>query len=332
MRARFSLFALAFFAASVASASKLVIVSDQPKAIKARDIAALFRATPPYSLMKDLSIKVIQTSTAKLGCQSSAPSAFDVMAVTTQDADADELLRLAESRDRRAQITRGLRALGLPPSCSDKGGLPTRLITCDSPQSQAYLAALKRTEKANYVVVVKDDARYGGSGGPYPVVTSGSPSAMAIHELMHRLGFADEYGYYTPCEADIYCPLQSDTSISPSGYGSLPATAYNVTLFNERARYASNADVRKAHAKNVPWLASIDAKTDLISAAGKLGTPAAGKIGIYRAIVCDKASQTMESWQSTSEPTIMKTLGTTYIPKNYWPIIAKSLGTHITEP
>lgn len=220
----------------------------------------------------------------------------------------------------------------LPPSCGgDNGGVPTRLISCDTPQTMAFIGALKKTEKASYAEIVLTDSRYGGSGGEYPVITTGSPAAMAIHELMHRLGFADEYGYYNACEADIYCPAgANDDIISPSGYGALPTTAFNIAAFQSLPSYPSSAAVLSSHANLIPWASDIEARTALTTN-GKLGSPTKVATGIYRAIVCDLATTKMETWQSTSSPTIMKTLATTYIPEAYWHVIAKSLGTTISK-
>jgi hypothetical protein len=308
-----------------ASATTLLIVTDQPNAVRAREVRALFQNTEPYSLMKDLKLKVIQTTPTKLGCELAAPSVEDVSSTASNDDEA--LLARSESRERTVSITSAL-----PPSCSVQPGPGpiTRLISCDTPQTNSYLAALQRTERAQFAIVVVTDPRYGGSGGQRPVMTTGSPAAMAMHELMHQLGFADEYAYISACEADIYCTAGADDTKSASGYGALPGTSFNVAAFNARPSYSSNEDARRAHAKQVPWISSIAPRTNIISN-GKLGTPrTSGATGVYRAIVCDKATDHLETWQPVAVDTIMKTLSTTRIPKTYWPTIAKSLGTHIT--
>jgi hypothetical protein len=188
-----------------------------------------------------------------------------------------------------------------------------------------------KTEKASIAIVVKADSRYGGSGGKRPVITTASPASMAIHELMHQLGFADEYAYISACEADIYCPAGVSDSKSPSGFGNLPGTSYNVAAFNARSSYASSDDARRAHAKSIPWFSFIPTKASLITH-GKLGSPSTGMAaGLYRAIVCDKATQRRDTWQAVSESTIMKTLSTTRIPKAYWPTLARSLGTTLPK-
>lgn len=305
------------------NATTLLVVTDQPKAAKAQEVATLFRTTEPYSLMKDLKVKVIQTSAAKLGCNAAAASASDIIA-SDKDAWNDDLLAKSEWRDR---ATHGLM---LPPSCNDKETPISRLISCDTPQANAYLGALAKTEHTKFALIVKTDARYGGSGGTYPVITTGSPATMAVHELMHQLGFADEYSYYNACEADIYCDDSGGDYTSASGYGSLPGTSFNVAMFNARSSYASSQEARNDHAKQIPWLAQIDAKTP-ITTNGKLGTaPASNETGLFKTIVCDRASKRLDTWSPTTDTTIMRTLATTHIPKDYWPTIAKSLGTHIT--
>lgn len=309
-------------ALSAQAKTTILIVTDQPKAAKAQEVASLFRTTEPFSLMKDLKLKVIQTNPAKLGCQAAPLSAFDFVAVS--DSNQEELLARSEWRDQVVRI-----AATLPPSCSNKDNPISRLITCETPQANAYLNALKKTEKAQQIIVVKTDARYGGSGGVRPVITTGSPASMAIHELMHQLGFADEYAYLNACEADIYCDANAIDYKSPSGFGALPGTAFNIASFNAKTSYSSNSDVRKTHGSQIPWLSFIDTKTDLTTG-GQLGTPKTGQVGLYRSGVCDKSTDRHDTWQSTTDVTIMKTLSTTKIPKDYWPTIAKSLGTHVT--
>ncbi len=315
--------------ASPAHATKVLLVTDQVKALKAREVSKLFAATEPFSKMKDLEFEVIQTTPRRLGCTVAPQSLSEEKEVSA--LSDEELLARAESRDRLADIHNFTKAVqSLPPSCNEKdGGVPTRLISCQSSVTKSYIQGLLKSERAALAIIVKDEARYGGSGGETPVITTGSPASMAIHELMHRLGFADEYGYYNSCEADIYCDQQSGDFTSKSGYGFLPGTSFNVALFNARASYSSSSEVRRTHGPKVPWLSSISSSTKLLTNS-KLGTPDSGKVGIYRAIVCDKATKKLETWQSTSEPTIMKTLSTTYIPKPYWNTLAKSLGTKIT--
>jgi hypothetical protein len=328
----FTAFSLAYgllTSATLAHATTLLIVTDQTKAVKAQEVAALFRTTPPFSRMPDLTLKVIQTSPTKLGCQI-AP-----LTVTAQELNLSQQSvrseNLLEQSEWHSPARKNLMAESLPTSCDQKSAPIARLISCDTPRSTRYLAALAKTEKAKYIVVAVTESRYGGSGGTYPVITTGSPASMAIHELMHQLGFADEYSYTNACEADMYCATKTYDSTSPSGYGLLPGTSFNVAAFNALSNYGSNADVRKAHSKVIPWLSLIAASTDLTNA-GKLGSVSkADEIGLFRSIVCDKATKHLETWQSTTDVTIMQSLSTTYIPNDYWPTIAKSLGTTIKK-
>ncbi|MGG2352376.1 hypothetical protein ACE4Z7_24550, partial [Salmonella enterica] len=79
-----------------------------------------------------------------------------------------------------------------------------------------------------------------------------------------QLGFADEYQYSNACEADIYCDSSNGDFKSPSGYGALPGTSFNVAAFNAKSNYASSAEARKAHASRIPWLSQIPSSTELI--------------------------------------------------------------------
>lgn len=323
--------------ASSAHATKVLLVTDQAKAVKAREVAALFTSTEPFSRMRNLEFKVIQTNARRLGCNV-RPASLGEEKMFSALSEEDALAKM-ESLDRLALLQESTKSLegensnaskALPPSCNEKdGSVPTRLISCSSATTKSYIQGLLKSEKAAFAIIVKDEPRYGGSGGETPVITTGSPASMAIHEFMHRLGFADEYGYYNSCEADIYCDQQASDVIAKSGYGFLPGTSFNVALFNAREAYSSNSDVRRTHGSKLPWLSSIASSTNLLTNS-KLGTPTSNVIGIYRAIVCDKASRKLETWQSTSEPTIMKTLGTTHIPKPYWAPLAKSLGVTLT--
>lgn len=317
--------------ASQADAARILIVTDETRATKAREVAELFRKTAPFNRMSNLDFKVIQTTARKLGCQAAAISEKDEATLAAL-SDEDQLA-FSEFRDRLARLRQNQNSpeaspMSLPPSCNNKGGTPERLISCDTPTARTYLNGLKKSEGARFAIVVKTDSRYGGSGGTNPVITSASPAAMALHELMHQLGFADEYGYYNACEADTYCGQQVGNDVSPSGFGNLPGTSFNVALFNSRGSYSGDSDVRAKHGAALPWLSAIASSTKLTTGS-KLGSPDSSKTGIFRAIVCDKASKRMETWQSTPNDTIMRTLQTTSIPRAYWNTIARSLGTSL---
>lgn len=54
------------------------------------------------------------------------------------------------------------------------------------------------------LVVVNDPAASGGSGGPIAVIANGPNwQAIAVHELGHSFGLADEYDYYRGCGHDV---------------------------------------------------------------------------------------------------------------------------------
>ena len=247
---------------------------------------------------------------------------------------SEDALAYFESVDRLSRIhsnAKNLKADPTPASCVGEKAKPVRLITCDTPKARRYLGGVKAAHGADFVLVVLNLNRYGGSGGVYPVITTGSPATMMVHEFMHQLGFADEYAYLNACEADTYCDLQAGDTKSKSGYGSLPGTSFNVALFNSFNSYIDDQDVKNRHATSIPWVNSI-ATTTPLQVSGKIGTPSSlGKVGLYQTIVCERASRRLDTWQSVPQSTIMKALSTNYVPDVYWNTIAKSLGTRLLK-
>ncbi|HVK61206.1 MAG TPA: hypothetical protein VM432_06630 [Bdellovibrionales bacterium] len=296
--------------------SLIVLVTDQPGGANAREVVRSFQTIEPFSRMSGLKFEIVQTTAKKLGCET-APE--------TERFNSD--LDAMESIDRLASAIESKEAL--PASCKDQPP-PIRLITCDTPIAQRFLTSIKTKYSANYVIVVKSDPRYGGAGGRFPVITTGSPATMAIHELMHLLGFADEYEYTTDCEADYYCgtTLPDEQTRSPAGYGSIPGDSFNVPLFNARSRYSSNEQARSLHGALISWLNLIPKTTPLIER-GKLGSPSSVPVGLFRGVTCDKASRRMDTWRAENTLNIMDKLSVTYIPTAYWQTIETSLGTKI---
>ncbi|MES2965450.1 MAG: M64 family metallopeptidase [Bdellovibrionota bacterium] len=320
--------ACSFMISAPTFATTVVIVTDQPGQVKAKEVISTLKSTPPFSRLQSFDLKIKTASTKTIGC--------DAAPLAAQKSNfrgvGEEALQYFESIDRLSRLSlgaKGLAAAKIPASCTGNKTKPTRLITCDTPKANRYLGSVKGTMKADFVLVVLNLPQYGGSGGRYPVITAGSPATMMVHEFMHQLGFADEYAYISACEADTYCDVQAEDSKSKSGYGYLPGTSFNVALFNSFNSYIDDEDVRNRHATKIPWVRSIATSTPL-QVNGKLGTPAASsEVGIYPAIVCEKASRRLDTWQSVSKSTIMKSLSTNYIPEVYWNTIAKSLGTTI---
>lgn len=344
---------VSWVAAQNANAATIAVVTDQVSQEKARELVQLMKSTPPFSRMTDLNLVIHAVQPDELGCGAkdrSRLSAFSVLAQTL--GDPRKLLPLLESNQRLVSWNRPLPEMtpsaqpnskastnfasgGLPASCrvpnAQLNALEDRLIRCDSPESLAFLRKQKTQLSASYVMVVIDDPRYGGSGGEFPTMTSASPTEMGIHELMHQLGFTDEYQYISACEADIYCLGLFADFKSPSGFGSYPGTAFNVAVFTAQNPYASSQDVITRHGKKIPWLKQLPAAAlaTLVDQEKNLGTPDKNTVGIFSTNVCDLASTATHTWTAETRPTIMQTLNTNYIPSVYWPTIAKSLGTTV---
>ncbi|MES2855819.1 MAG: hypothetical protein V4692_08145 [Bdellovibrionota bacterium] len=310
-----------------AAISLILLVTDQPGSLKANEVANLFETVEPFSRMPNLKVKIVEVSSEELGCDvsrrltlGSASASLDAHSV-----DHDVILSSIEGEHRRTHAFDTDQKL--PPTC--KGDPPDRLIDCGTPTAKKFLADAQSAYKARHVIVVKELSRYGGSGGKFPVITTASPAMMAIHELMHQLGFADEYAYTTDCEADLYCADGAhDDARNPSGYGSLPGVSYNVPRFNAQESYSSNASVRRQHGSLIPWLAKLDPSANLISNQ-RLGSPSTERFGLHRGVTCEKASERTDTWRLENAPNVMSSLKTSYIPTFYWKTIAESLGVKI---
>ena len=318
----------AALAPSRAWAVRIVLVTDQVNTNKAQEVVAVFQSTPPFSRLKNLEFQITPTTAKRLGCYV-APQTL-----TAESFEPD--LAKAESMEREFILNTIAPRASLPKSCPKKSAPIDRLIACDTPQALKYLSRVQKARRADFVLVVKADVRYGGSGGRFPVITTGSPATMALHELMHQLGFADEYAYENACEADIYCDQKADDTISKNGFGFLPGTSFNVAQFNGFNSYIDDADVRKRHGSQIPWLKSILLTTPL-QVQGHIGTPISPvdplvDIGLYPAITCQKASKRFDTWQADPRITIMRALTTNYIPEVYWEPLAKALNTSLGEP
>ncbi|MFN7728956.1 MAG: hypothetical protein ACK5P7_07355 [Bdellovibrio sp.] len=110
-------------------------------------------------------------------------------------------------------------------------------------------------------------------------VTSASPPAVALHELLHLVGFKDEYAYVNEGEANLYCAARS--------------MAPNLTIFLSSPPYSSDGDARARHAGDIPWYSRINAPS--ISSPPELGTTENDKTGLYPAKTCEKATKGFKS-------------------------------------
>ena len=170
-----------------------------------------------------------------------------------------------------------------------------RLITCNTNE------ITKRAYNRDYdqVFVVSDSAKYGGSGGEVPVITSSPKTPVTIigHEYLHRLGFCDEY-QYSAQEANYYCT---------ESYLSSTLNAAIITPLSNG--YHSDQHAKKTHNSDIPWYAKIDPDT-FISTGQTLGTPNkfSKRIGLFPSKNCSKKSPAIHVWQPGGIATIMKNL------------------------
>lgn len=84
-----------------------------------------------------------------------------------------------------------------------------RLLCIDDAKTQ--LAAAQDVPEYNFAIVLVNDPKYGGSGGPVCVSSSNEQSFEVLaHEVGHSLaGLADEYSYegnQPPCDVSADCP------------------------------------------------------------------------------------------------------------------------------
>lgn len=280
-------------AASVAHAKKLLIVTDQPSAAKAKEIQQLITSTTPFKLLKSseftVEVKVVDINSHPVKC---APKV-----IKYTDKEIESLKYYSEKN-------------GIPISKEQlalykKGYTIDRLVDCD----KDALAQIGAQYQADRMMFVHESAWEGGSGGDVPVILSGSRSGIGMHEWLHSYGLADEYAYRKE-EAPFYCGQHQWA---------------NVAIFNEQPPYRSSDDVRTRHHDQIPFLPYLSNNAVLITGE-HLGSPKAGNLGIFPSKTCTNVTPTLQSWKSSSYATIMEDPASTYIPKPYWPAILSGLG------
>jgi hypothetical protein len=279
--------------AQSAHAKKLVILTDQQSAAKAKDIQKLITSTTPFKLLNasefSVEVHVIDAVAHPVHC---APKL-----IKYTDQEIESLKYYSEKS-------------GIPISDAQlalykKGYTIDRLVECD----KAVLASLGAQFQADRVMFVHESNWEGGSGGDIPIILSGSRSGIGMHEWLHGYGLADEYAYSKE-EAPFYCGQHQWA---------------NVAIFNEQAPYRSSDDVRTRHHDQIPFLPYIGEHAVLITGE-ELGSPKAGQLGIFVSRTCSNVVPKLQSWKSSSNPTIMEDPVSTYIPKPYWPAILSGLG------
>jgi hypothetical protein len=276
-----------------AIAKKLLIVTDQPGGAKAREIQHLFQTTTPFKLLKasefTVEVKILDSSSKPIKCYPTVLKYTDKEIESMKYWSAKNGMPLSDDQVQKYK----------------KGFVIERLTTCD----KQALAALGAQFQADRMIFVHDSPVMGGSGGDIPIILSGSGSGIGMHEFLHAYGLADEYAYPKD-EAPFYCGQHQWA---------------NVAIFQEQPPYRSSDDVRVRHAAQIPFLPYISKSAELITGE-HLGSPKAGNLGIFPSKTCSNVVPALQSWKSSSNPTIMEDPYSTYIPKPYWPTILSGLG------
>jgi hypothetical protein len=300
---KYMLAAHILFGWSISYAAKILIVTDEPSQKKATDAKRMIEITPPFSLFKNLSITIRTVSKDLVRCTAQLAE--------KPDDDAPESCKkqyqIANSRDETGQdsVAKFNAQVAIERS--------KRLLICNTAEA---LMDIVGQENADKTIYIKDSSVSAGSGGPSSIVFStSSPTTVVIHELLHSLGFADEYRYESTCEADTFCQFWKK-----------PERSFNIAIFADSPPYESDSAARKKHASQIPWYGSIKPST-LITTGSDLGTPNEDVVGLFRAHVCDLAESKIKSWKpGGNNVTVMESLATNYIPEVYWQRIADRLG------
>ena len=174
------LMTLSLFISTSAFAAKILIVTDQSSASKAKSVRNTILETAPFSRMSELEVVIRVVPAEKVICRNPLNE--------VKATDVPESCRqVMAQQNQKSQEERN--KLG-------------RLITCDAGQLSLDL---EKQENADRMIFIKDTEYVASSGGKSITLTVGSHNNTAIHELLHSFGFGDEYEYYSACEADTYC-------------------------------------------------------------------------------------------------------------------------------
>ncbi|MES2856166.1 MAG: hypothetical protein V4692_09895 [Bdellovibrionota bacterium] len=286
-----SLAAIAF--SSQAQAKKLLILTDQVSGIKARQIQKLIQTTLPFKLLKSsefsVAVEILDPKTKPISCKARRIQYTDAEIYSLQYWAKEKGIVISEADLKKYK----------------DGYTIDRLVECDTPA----LAALGVQFQADSVMFVHASSYEGGSGGDIPVILSGSLEGIGLHEWLHTFGLADEYAYAKE-EAPFFCDRKDWA---------------NVAIFNDSPPYPSNEDVRVRHRDQIPWLPYLGPKAAIVNE-GRLGSPEAGNLGVFRSKTCTNVTPELKSWKPTSYPTVMEDPYSTYIPKPYWTAILSGLG------
>lgn len=154
---------------------------------------------------------------------------------------------------------------------------PFMMMMCGN-GSDAFHAALAKKHNADRVIVIKKGVSPIASGGGVGVTMSTYSSRLAIHELLHTFGFADDYEFQSEAMANNFC--------------------------------------REVSAPNL------------------VITKSPPQPGWYPSDVCKKATNGFKGWRlsPSSVKNAMSDPASTYIPKEWYPLIYKGLRESLPQP
>jgi hypothetical protein len=276
-----------------ANAAKLVIATDQINGEKASAIQRLIQTSEPFNLLSSseltVQVKILDPKIKPIVCKPMMIKYTDKEIISLQYWSKQSGVDITEDDLKKYR----------------NGYTIDRLVECD----HAALVNVAAEFSADHMLFVRESNFEGGSGGAIPVILAGSRTGIGLHEWLHTFGLADEYAYKTE-EAPFFC----------SGHNWV-----NVAIFNDAPPYSGSGDVRARHATQIPWLATISPKA-FLTTGDQLGSPHFGQVGIFKSATCSKVVPVLKSWKPTGYTTVMEQVGTSYIPKPYWPAILSGLG------
>ncbi len=242
-------------------AGSILIVSDEPGMLKAKEVAQAFATTPPFSMLEDFEVDLQEVKARDLSC--------------LLEKDSVILCQLSASEEQKV-LSR--RADQLPDS----------------------------------ILVVKVENSYRGTAylnGLYGSITHVTAALAGVHEILHTLGFNDEYTYRWEMAQKICRGVIS----TPNVFGRTPF--YEPVTEN----LAWNV-----YWQFIPWRMQILSGTPL-TLDGKLRTPNPQQVGLHPSALCSRIQNGFQAWQPLPDVTLMQTLSTHHIPRMYWPLIARKL-------
>lgn len=187
------------------------------------------------------------------------------------------------------------------------------MFACElSPAAERRLWAQAGVELPLKVLLVKHNPNWLGAAwvrGFYGTMTSAAEAWVGVHELLHLLGWGDEYALLP----DMAVERCRGVISNPNRFGrkTLHDSIDEPLAWNYYWRF-------------LPWRFAIPRGT-LLTQMGRLGSPESVKVGLHPLPVCSLAPGGFQVWAPVKAFTVMGG-ATTHIPEFYWPRIAAALG------